>query len=763
MHGARRHPGVRGRAVPTPLVGLPLGILLALLVALLPPAAAPVAPFLAAIDAPVARAAAGLVVSTDATYVVVPDRAVVRVTVDISVRNDTPDQISGGSVTRYFYDGVNIGVQPDATNLVAVQGGTAVSVSAARRNGYQLVGVVFHRPVYDQESAQVRLTFDLPAGKPRSASDVRVGRAFATFLAWAFGDSGRVRIEIPAGFTVDVTGGPIQRSVDGGMTVLSASTTDPLAWYAWVNASNDSGLTSDRLNIAGGEEIIVRAWPEDGVWSRRVTDLLSRGVPQLVSRIGLPWPVDGALSVIEVHTPLLEGYAGFYDSSSEQITISEDLDNLTIVHEASHAWFNQDLFTERWITEGLADEYASRVLVALGEAAQDPGHVTRTDPSAFPLESWPPPAAIADEQSAAREQYGYDASWLVVRQVVTAVGEAGMRRVFTAASNRTTAYVGAGAPERSSLPNDWRRFLDLTEELGGGSGIASLLQLWALPRGSDAQLQARSAARAAYHALVGASGTWTAPYAVRQPLDAWTFDVASSRIAEADRIIALRDETAALAARQALTPPGSLEPAYEGALDGAGLAAASSLATRLEGSLEEIAHAGGAAAAPRDWLVTLGLLGQDPDADLAAARAAWAAGDTGTATARATLAASVLVAAPEAGRGRATLVGGGFVVALLLLVLAVMLARRRTRRRRLAAAASMIAWPPAPPPQFGPPPPAAPPVVSPGAGSPDAGLPLASPDRPPEIPDRYATLRPSAPAGIDDEPPSIDEEGAEPS
>ena len=70
----------------------------------------------------------------------------------------------------------------------------------------------------------------------------------------------------------------------------------------------------------------------------------------------------GDIEVAEVHTPLLEGYAGVFYTSEDRIEISEDLDELTIIHEASHAWFNSDLFVGRWINEGFADEYASRVL-----------------------------------------------------------------------------------------------------------------------------------------------------------------------------------------------------------------------------------------------------------------------------------------------------------------------------------------------------------------------------------------------------------------
>ena len=58
------------------------------------------------------------------------------------------------------------------------------------RDGYRLTIRVPRRHLL-QETARVRLPFDLPAGEPRSDSDVRVGPAFATFLAWAFGDAGR--------------------------------------------------------------------------------------------------------------------------------------------------------------------------------------------------------------------------------------------------------------------------------------------------------------------------------------------------------------------------------------------------------------------------------------------------------------------------------------------------------------------------------------------------------------------------------------------
>ena len=667
------------------LVALPLAALLVVGAAVLPPAVTrnPLGAFL---GAPVARAADGVAITTEARYVVEPDEARIRVVVNVTVRNEKPNSAEGGAVTRYYYDAVNLGVQPEGTRFRATQGGVAVPVKVVRRDDYKLVTVGLRSNLYFRDQATVRLTFELPGGTPRSNSDVRVGRAFVTFLAWAFGDSGTVRIDVPRTFVVTVSGEEMSRSAAGQAAVLTATASDALSWYAWLNARNDLDLTRELLDIAGGEEIVVRGWPEDARWRNRVGDVLARGVPELVGLVGLPWPVDGPLTVVEIHTPLLEGYAGFYDAEKDEITISEDLDDLTIVHEASHAWFNRQLFTERWIAEGLADEYATRVLAALGEEVDEPADVAPTAAQAFPLNDWPPPAAIRDEESGEREQYGYDASWLVVRRIVRDAGEEGMRAVFAAADDRTTAYVGSVPAEPSRLPNDWRRFLDLAEELGGAQDADDLLAAWALSEAEAATLDARQHARDAYHELLEDGDGWAAPAAVRLPLDGWAFADAEAAAATASRILERRDQTLALAAGEGLTPSGDLEAAFEGAGDPGALADAAALADATLAALETVSAAGDAAAAPRDWQVALGLDGRDPDGDLAAARDAWAAGDPVTATARAEAVSSALAAAPERGRQKAMLTAGATAVVLALLVLVLFVARRRRQRTALGAA-----------------------------------------------------------------------------
>jgi hypothetical protein len=683
-----------------PLVALALGLLLAASGSVVPPALAPLArtapdplrQLIGAAGIPVVRAADGIGITTEARYVVDPDDGVVRVIVDVTARNEQPDTDVDGTVTRYYYDAVNIGVQPEARRLRASQGDATTGVRAADREGYRLVTLDFARPLFYGESATVRLRYDLPAGKPRSASDVRVGEAFASFLAWSFGDSGTVRVDVPGSFEVDVSGQDMRRTVtETGVQVFRAKTSDPLSWYAWINARNDDGLTRRRLELEGGETVVVRGWPEDTRWQRRVASILGDGIPALRARIGLPWPVDGELSVLEIHTPLLEGYAGFYNPATDEITIGEDLDDTTIVHEASHAWFNQRLFGERWITEGLAETYATDVVEEIGGEAPRMADVEPDDPDAFRLNEWPPPSPIRDEDAGDREQFGYDASHAVVREIVEAAGDVGMRAVFEAADEGTTAYPGEAAPERTTLPeNDWRRFLDLVEELGGVEEAAALLETWALTADEAALLDERASAREAFEELDAADGEWAAPAVVRLALDGWDFAGATAAARDAGAIAERWDGVESLASSEGLDPPDDVETGYEAAVSASALQAVAAEVGETEASLRTVAAASDTIEAPRDWLTELGLQGKDPDGELAAARAAWEAGSFTEASELASVAAGTVAVAPDAGRGRALVIGGLAGLALLLVVVIVG-GRRRAGARRRAAAAEAVA------------------------------------------------------------------------
>ena len=634
-----------------------------------------------------------LVVAT--TYRVDAARAVIHVTMDVSATNLKPS-----TATRFFYyDKLSFGIQAEARSVKATQGGRRLAVSTKSSDGYRDIEVRTPRLLFRQTN-KTRITFDLPSGAPRSASPVRVGRAHVAFTAWVWGDPGLadIRIVMPRQFTGDVHAWPegtkdalFSTSKDGQLTYSANDIDDPSRWYATVEASDRDALTDAPLGLTQ-EEVSIHAWPEDPEWLERVSGVLEAGLPELEASIGLPWPVDDELGVTEVTSSELSGYAGVYDSADDEIEISEELDDHVIVHEAAHAWFNGDLFVQRWITEGLADEYASRIVSASGgTSVSGPDRVFPVSLGHFRLNAWPPPSRI-DKDTEASEDFGYDASWTVIREIVNEVTEARMREVFKAAAARTTTYTGAGPAEASVFTvADWRRFLDLVEDVGGSTKAADLIEDWVVTEGEKPELVERAAARKRYAALIDGGEDWLPGILIRKPMSDWRFDEAEAAMAEAEAVLAARDELRADTAELGLAFPAGLEPVYETADSADDLDA---LDVRIDTWLTAAAavrSARDALLAERAPLVAVGLIGTTPDTAYAAALAAFAAGDDSAAVAGSSATLTVLAGAEAVGRERALMVGAAFAVALLLLLLVVAIWLRRRRHARAMRAAALAA------------------------------------------------------------------------
>lgn len=637
-----------------------------------------------AASSPALAADDGLSLTSTSSYVLVPDKGLVHVTVDVTATNNKPDLVQGSGRTIFFYDAAAIVIHAEAKAIRASAGKTRLATKVTAQDGFSVLRVTFLNDLQYKKSTKFRVEYDLPGGAPRSASEIRVGSAFATFYAWAFGDRGDVRIVIPAGFEVETTGSTVEKSVKAGVTTLAATGIgNPNAWYSVVVADRHDALSQERIDLAGGEHLVIRAWPEDTEWRTRVGDLLRIGLPVLVDRLGLDWPVPGDIEVAEVHTPLLEGYGGVFYPNEDRIEISEDLDNLTIIHEASHAWFNSKLFVGRWISEGFADEYASRVLDEVSDGGLKPDPVTPTSEGAVDLNTWTHPGRIDDDETDRREQFGYDASWTVIRGLIGEIGEDRMRAVLAAADADETAYVGAPEPESVTVQNDWRRFLDLLESIGGSRTAEDVFRRWVVAPNDEPLLDARADARSAYAALVEAGKGWQPGFAVRDPMGRWTFATATAAIADSTEILGIRDRIVAGAAELGVTPPTSLRAAYEAATND--LAGVRALADAQLATVTALDAAADHAAAERDLFTSIGLIGEDPAASIAAANAAFAAGDTAAADAASAAVESLLADAPDAGRSR-TLAAGLAGAGVVGVGFAGIAAMRRRRRRRTGAA-----------------------------------------------------------------------------
>ena len=631
----------------------------------------------------------GLSLVSNSTYTLVPDSGLVHVTVSMTAENTKPNLVretpNGTITTRYFFENASLAIHAEATNVAAKAGDATLGTRSTPEDGFTVLRVDFPRDLYFGETVTFTVDFDLPGGAPRSDSDIRVGSAFATFYAWAFGDGGEVRIQIPGGYDVEASGSPTRETAEGGVTTIAATgISDTAEWYTVVVADRRDALTQDRLDLPGEENVVIRAWPEDEEWRTRVGDLLEVGLPVLAAKVGLAWPVEGEMEVAEVHTPLLEGYAGLFYTEEERIEISEDLDELTIIHEASHAWFNERLFVGRWIGEGLADEYAARVLDEVSVGGLAPETVNRGSPEAVALNDWSSPGRIDDEETNERESYGYQASWTVMRSIIDEVGEDRMREVLAAADTKRTAYVGAGEPETISYTNDWRRLLDLLEE-GGSTRAEQIFRQWVVNDDETALLDERATARTAYVALVEAGDGWLPGYAVRDPMGRWQFDRAGAAIEDAAEVLEVRDAIAAAAADLGIAPPPSLEEAYE-SVDGHFDAVRSQAQDELA-LLGELDAAADGVAAARDPVTAIGLFGTDTAAAVERAKDAYEADELAQAQAEVDSVEASLAGAGEAGRARVVVGGLGGVA---LVGVGAMLAVDLRRRRRDAAAST--AW-----------------------------------------------------------------------
>lgn len=638
-----------------------------------------------------ALAAGPLRVEADATYVLDPADGRVHVAIDFALTNLKPNSAS----TIFYYSTYLTAIHPDAVGLTVTDASGALSFTTTERRFFARLEVDLRNFLYYNQSTRFTVRYDLEGGAPRSNSWVRVSRAFATFGVWAWGDVGRSTVEVrmPAGYETTVDGDHMRIDRDGPREILTAEPGQPDKFYAILSAENRAAYTSTRISLPGDIEVVLLAWPEDHRWEATAADTLRTGLPELVELIGLDWPVDHDLEVLERFTPALEGYAGVFFTLEERIELSEDLDPLTTMHEASHAWFNDSLFAERWIYEGLAEDYSWRVQSAVGgNAGFGPREPDEDDAGSIALDKWTFPEVIRDEQTDDRERYGYEASFWVIHAIVEAAGVEGMQTAFAAADDNRTAYVGAPAPEMVAAADDWRRFLDLAQPIDqpDSAEVEAAINELVLGAGQSALIDQRHDARERYRQLVAAGAGWLPPWLVRQPMGTWTFASAMTAMDDASAVLQRRDEIQAAAVALGLTPSDALKTAYETAP--ANLSVANTVAEGELEALTAIADAKAKLDNPADLVAQIGLLGAAaPAATYDAARGAFERGELDSAISSAAAVTTLLADAVAVGQQR--LLIGAVVAGVLLLLVAVVVLRRRRRPQSPPALAAVADWP----------------------------------------------------------------------
>ena len=568
----------------------------------------------------------GLRIEGDTIYDIVPAQERTTVSSTITVTNETTDRVVGGVLRRSFFNGLTVGVSAGARNFVATSSGANLSVTTSPINdAIQRADIAFPS-LFSGQRRTIVLRYDIIGDAPRTEGLNRANPAYVSFVALAIGDDtlASVRVNVPPGFEVETVGSKIddRPSASGGTTLTASGFPTGNGWGVVVSARNDRALQSIDAD-AGARDVVVRAWPNDTEWQRFVVTGVGQGIPVLEELIGQPWPIKSQLQITEATSSYLRGYAGWFSPLDNTIEVGEDLDDETLLHELSHAWFNRGMFTDRWINEGFAEEYAAQALKRLGKPVDEVALDTNSR-FAVRLTDWGNPQ-VATGDAAGREAYGYHTSAWLMRQLTDEIGVANMAKVIRAVAEDTPAY-GDTPSEFGDIATDTRRLLDLLENVGGSKKAGDLFEKY-VTRESDAALyDTRAAAKATYAALVERGGSWTPPVFVRKELGSWHFTSADLRMAEARTVLDKRDEIAARAAQAGATVPSSLESEYEKA-DG-DLSKVIETAERQLGAATTLAETNARLDANRSITEKIGLWFAHPERRLDEARVAFAGDDT---------------------------------------------------------------------------------------------------------------------------------------
>lgn len=626
-----------------------------------------------AVLAPSATAADGITITSTTRAVVEVDGPRVRMAQTVTLGNVTPDVRTAEGTRFYYWDSFSFAVPLGSTDISAVSRGQRLNHSVrTQSDAYHVVSVPFPSRLLYGQSRTIELSYVLPPTAPRSAGTTRVGPGYATFELFGEGDVGQTTLEVvaPQEMTFDATEGFEEAGSDDGMTTYrnTTSLSDGGAWAAVSLRAPDEEQSSTIM--VQDNPMTLLAYPDDEQWLEFATEGVRNGIPALEGLTGSPWPGD-VLTIRQDVGVEIFGWGGWYDGREREIVVSEDLDDVLLLHELSHAWANDDTLNRRWLSEGLTELLARRAASELGLDVEPPPSVDPADGGAVPLEDWSYPAGgISSEVDA----YGYPASYQAMAELTADLDDEAFRAVVADVLGRTSAYGDFPAARTSA-----RRMLDLIEsrepsvayDEDGTSRAVDIMVRWVLPEDDDTDWQQRADARVRYAAVDAADGAWSPPEQYRAALSRWDFPRAGE-LAEAIEPFAPAAAEVQEAAEDAGLPvPTTIRERYELA-ESDDFAAVAEFLPRAASTIDRVGAAVAATAPEVDPVTGLGERVLSVDDDVADAEKALSEADL---TAAAALATEAITDAE-----RATLVGGGIVGGAALVLLAPplwLLARRR--------------------------------------------------------------------------------------
>ncbi len=303
-----------------------------------------------------------------------------------------------------------------------------------------------------------------------------------------------------------------QRLVDTPFSAFAQSVTDP----SLIQVLDGSVEMSE-----GPLDVELQYFREDSAWATQQFAYARTSLPLLEALFGYPYQYDSAL-LRESHHLDLAGFAGVAFNGQMLLSQNSPVDDEVTVHELAHQWAGLNLETN-WMWEGLAEWATQTIGPSVGITLRDWGWAESgyTDP----LATWYNGSAVTDPN------YWYGKAAAFWHAYEDAIG---------GRENMTAVLAQMGAPDAPD-PITARWFMDRGEEVSGANLDALFLEWVWVPDYATSELATRRTAHDLVDGLkerAAAVGLVGVPADIQSTLDSWSFKSISDRVVRADKLVA---------------------------------------------------------------------------------------------------------------------------------------------------------------------------------------------------------------------------------
>jgi hypothetical protein len=516
---------------------------------------------------PVAAKNEALVQKADATYVVHPASGTIDVTLVFTFRTRGAPWDS--------QDWGPIVVEERPIKLSVTGGSEKVAGAEDLPGPWKEISVKTPRIPPNGETAKAVVSYTINAKTDqdeaqKALTPARVDESYMYFCVLGQDtDEGSLKVDIDGAknWSLSQSGTKLEPTANG---FRHENTRNPKDIFTCIEGARADKLATDRFVGPADRPVMLQAWAQQPNWLVAASLRAQPVLDEIHSFLGHDMPGQGTVAVRQAPERDIGGYASAHDTS-DIVQLDERGGIVDPEHQLAHAWFGTDNFNELWLREAMAIWTAS----AMGGEACAP---SQSNDLELDLSDWQVirPTSGADYEAIIAAQEA--AACGIVSAVAERMPEEQWREVIGSMLKGETKYIGSNGPGPGvGTVVDFREWLDAVDERGlvpAASDPAyadnltdldfaqNLLDEFRIPT-SAPELVQRSEARALYHQFLADAAPLGAPEVVREAMDSWRFEDATSALDKASETLAALRKADELLPSTSLIPV--IQPMFEAA------------------------------------------------------------------------------------------------------------------------------------------------------------------------------------------------------